>query len=188
MLALMLMLRCACSVRVWSARSITGLTAALTVMSPKPVVLASVEMVTSVVRKLVAKVVAPMLEVVCPPEPELMLKSTGSSNHCPDLPCPVAWVLTRMLSPTFSVWPEVSTWPPLPPSLALPAPLASMRPSTCVTPLALCTSLHNTTLPPSPLSVALASMLAPCAIVTCTAWRVSPWPCQSPPTSTVPPP
>ena len=110
--------------------------------------------------------------------------SAGSSNHWPDLPWLAAWVSTVTCSPNCSVWPEVSTCPPLP----VPAPLASMRPPTCVTLLAFFTSLHNTTLPPTPWLVALASMLAPCAMATCVAWRMSPLPCQSPPTNTVPPP
>ncbi len=51
----------------------------------------------------------------------------------------------------------------------------------------LCTSDHNTALPPLPLCVALTLMLAPLSIVTVVACRSVPLPCQSPPTSTVPP-
>ena len=63
-----------------------------------------------------------------------------------------------------------------------------MLPWTEVELLASLTLLHNTTLPPSPLSVALALMEAPLATRTWVAWRKVPLPCQSPPISTVPPP
>ena len=69
----------------------------------------------------------------------------------------------------------------------MPAPRAAIRPATRVSP-SLVTSLHNTTLPPSPCCVALASIDAPCAIITLVAWYTPLLPCQSPPTSTVAPP
>ena len=57
-----------------------------------------------------------------------------------------------------------------------------------VTELAFNTLLHSTTLPPLPLSVALASMTLSALMVTRVAWRIVPLPCQSPPINTMPPP
>ena len=56
-----------------------------------------------------------------------------------------------------------------------------------VTELALSIALQSTTCPPSPFSVALASMVLSALMVTVVAWRMVPPPCQSPPISTVPP-
>ena len=84
------------------------------------------------------------------------------------------------------------TWPPdvsmSPPSPPLGPPMAVMSPWASVRDWVLVTSDHNTALPPSPVSVAETSMLAPSAMATLTAWRISPLPCQSPPTRTSPPP
>ena len=102
----------------------------------------------------------------------------------PDCPCGAS-VLMIALLPTWRLWPEVSTLPPLPPS---GPPCALMLPLATVWLLGLLMSEYSTTCPPSPACVALASMVAPAAIVTLVAWRISPLPCQSPPTSTVPPP
>ena len=113
-----------------------------------------------------------------------MVTSYGSSNQLPDCPCGAS-VLMIALLPTWRLWPEVSTLPPLPPS---GPPCALMLPLATVWLLGLLMSEYSTTCPPSPACVALASMVAPAYIVTCTAWRIAPLPCQSPPTSTVPPP
>ena len=162
------------------------LMALLTKMSPLPAVLASVVILTLLDTKLLESVVAPMPEVDSASLPAEMVKSTGSSNQLPFFPAlPAADVSTRTLLPICKVAPEVSILPPLPPSAP---PWALKLPCTSVRLSLLCTSLHSTTLPPSPLCVALASMLAPSCMVTVVAWRRLPLPCQSPPTSTVPPP
>ena len=76
--------------------------------------------------------------------------------------------------------PEVSTKPPLPPAAP---PRASILPLKLVL-----LSAQTTTLPPFPTSVALALMLAPELTTVWLAVGTPPWPCRSPPTSTVPPP
>ena len=181
MLALMLMSLCAVRVRVWDDQ----VGAAARVMSPRsaPLAVPEVAIVTLLVLRLVPSVVAPMLLVVSAPLPLAMVKLVGSSSQVPASPF-AARVLTRALSPTRSVVPEVSTWPPLP-ALAL---LAVMLPSKRVTLSAFLALLQSTTLPPSPPSSALAAMLAPACMVRVVAWCRSPLPCQSPPTSTLPPP
>jgi hypothetical protein len=63
-----------------------------------------------------------------------------------------------------------------------------MRPEAVVTDWSLATSLHNTTSPPLPMSVALASMWLSALKFTLVAWCMGPLPCQPPPTQTVPPP
>ena len=75
--------------------------------------------------------------------------------------------------------------PPWPPG---PAPRASNWPCAVVRPPSRVTSLHSTTLPPSPCVVALASMRAlPSMSTVVAAYSPSP-PCQPPPTRTRPPP
>ena len=105
--------------------------------------------------------------------------SSGSSSQVPARPA-LAPASTMPLRTPRLCLPEVSTWPPAPPA---GPPRALMRPSNWVTP-----SAHSTTRPPSPAWVALASMRAPSAMTVVSALRSVPWPCQPPPTSTVPPP
>ena len=130
---------------------------------------------------LLASAVWRFAAVMSPPVP--IVKSVGSRSHVPPP------VLTLARSPMVSLWPEVSTLPPafstFPDSLP---PLASISPSTRVTLPSLVMSDHSTALPPLPLCVALTSIFAPCSMVTVVAWCRVPLPCQSPPTSTVPPP
>ena len=106
-----------------------------------------------------------------------MVISAGSSNHVPPLPA-------KTPPETDSFPPEVSIWPPIP----VAVPKASILPATLVVVSKLCASLHNTTLPPSPTVVALALISAPACMSTVEACCKLPLPCQSPPTSTVPPP
>ena len=108
-----------------------------------------------------------------------MLISVGSSNQDPSFPLS-ADVSTLPVAIDKSPLPEVSTKPPSPP----PAPpRASILPLKDVVP-----SAHTTTLPPLPESSALALMLAFVPTTVAFAVGTPPWPCRSPPTSTVPPP
>ena len=76
-----------------------------------------------------------------------------------------------------------------PPSPPLGPPLASKVPSARVTESGFFTSDPRTTVPPSPLSVALASSRAPFSTIATVAGRMlSSFPCQLPPTKTSPPP
>ncbi|WP_458764207.1 hypothetical protein [Cupriavidus basilensis] len=92
--------------------------------------------------------------VMSPPDAAIV-KSFGSSNHEPVLPCG-ARVSTIALSLIFSCEADVSTNPPSPPSLP---PRALMVPSTVVRLLALPRSAIAITLPPLPALCAAASAL-----------------------------
>ena len=106
---------------------------------------------------------------------------SGSSSHCPALPCG-AEASTLAVTPIFrNFLPDVSTNPPSPPCAP---PLARMVPLNLVVP-----SDQTVTLPPLPLATALASIAAPAATAVFLALaRVGSLPCAPPPIFTVPPP
>ena len=115
-------------------------TAELTNMSPLPAVEASVWMVTEVPARLVCSVVAPMPLMVCEPEPDAIVKSSGSISHSP------APVLTLRPSSILTAAADVSTKPPLP---GVPFPCALISPRPTSSPLS------------CPFSVLMAVMLPP---------------------------
>ena len=168
----------------------------LTVKSPRSLPVEEVVTVTLVppLSKPSIELAAMEVPLFCAEAPPKlpMVTLVGSNNHSPALPCGAA---ADPLTPSVtSKPPEVSIRPPSPPCSP---PLAKIVPCTVVTDSAFLMSLHNTTVPPWPLSVALASMVAVASMVTVVAcwpgWPVacskgSAVPCQLPPTSTVPPP
>ena len=104
-----------------------------------------------------------------------IIKSFGSSSHSPTLPSRfLATVETQASSPTVNLAPDVSTKPPLP--LFLP-PRAVILPLNTVF-----SSLHTTTLPPSPRSLASAVIEAFFFTVVVLALRSVPFPLALPPT------
>ena len=118
-------------------------------MSPLPLMALSVCSVTAVPVFSDASIVAALM---VPPLDDTLM-SVGSSSQNPPFPAD-APASTRPRTCSDSL-PEVSTKPPLPPAAP---PRAEMAPSKRVPP-----SAHTTTLPPWPLSVASAAMVAACA-------------------------
>ena len=120
----------------------------------------------------------------------VMVISAGSSSHSPRRPRnEMAFTVPSASSVR---WPDVSTNPPSPP---LMPPLAVMSPLKLVR-----SSAQMLTVPPLPLSVALARITAPCSITVSSALGVILFressvassaatpPCTSPPICTSPPP
>ncbi len=169
-------LRYADSVRVLALQA----TVSLTKMSPLPAVPPSALWMVTLPPPRLVESVAPVMS----PPLAAMVKSCGSSNHCPAAPAG-ARVETCAVASMSRSWPEVSTRPPSPPRAP---PSARMAPPTRVREPASSTSDHSTTSPPSPAWLAEASISAPAAMVTESACGIAPPPCQAPPTCTVPPP
>src|SRR6185503_19740458 len=83
----------------------------------------------------------------------IVMSESGSSSQLPALPCEAA-ALTEAVAPIFNVpLPDVSIQPPSPPT---GPPVARMLPLNVVAP-----SDHTATVPPLPVTVALASIKAP---------------------------
>ena len=137
-LALTSMFRWACRVSELALDQDTG---ALTRMSPFPSVEASVWMVTEPPPRAVCNVVAPMPLVVWEPEPEAIVKSSGSISHSPPP------VLSLKPSSILTAAADVSTNPPLP---GVPLPCALISPLAFNSPLICPFSLTMAvTLPPA---------------------------------------
>jgi len=153
------------------------LTKLFTKISPLPVPAVAVVMVTSVLARLLVKVVAPIPDEVSASVPAEMVKSVGSINHEPVLPA-AAMVVTCAVSAICTWAALVSTNPPSPPfgadafnlPLTFTVPLC-MSPSSSITPPLLPTVCASIT----PLWLTTALLRASTPLAVSTTWPPLAW-------------